>query len=750
MKMKSISLWRVAGISAMLFAFWFGAVGAWHCVGVHPSLTSPCNAAIIGGGAAILLSLAAAYLASRARAYEFAAKTQAPERDAELRRRTEQRLRDSEERLSMVLDAANLGFWIRDVGADSMFCNRQWGVMLGYAEGALKESFETWRELIHPDDAPRVLAMHTAHFEGKTPRYECEYRVKTASGGWKWIMSAGRVVERDADGQPARVAGVHIDIDARKRAEESVRESETRYRQLFQSLQSGFALHEIICDEDGVPVDYRFLEVNPAFEQLTGLKSADIVGRTVREVLPSTETRWIRTYGQVALTGGTVAFEDYHAQLDRHFEVTAFCPKKGQFAVIFADITARVQTQKARIEMESRLMQAQKLESLGVLAGGIAHDFNNLLMGMLGNADIVLDRMNSQLPEYGCVKDIEVAAKRAADLCRQMLAYSGKGHFMVEPFNLNDVIREMSNLIQVSIGKTAILKFNLADNLPNIRGDVTQVRQVVMNLLTNASEAIGNSSGVISVETGARNCTAQDLRSPFLAGEHAPGDYVYIEVADTGCGMDEGTLAKVFDPFFTTKFTGRGLGLAVVLGIVRGHNGSITVKTVPGKGTRFRVLFPAGPAARKEDPPPRAPEPAESKGGTILLVDDDETVLTVAGRMLERGGYKVVVAHDGREGVDAFRERAAEIACVILDLTMPHMNGEDALVKMRKIRADVPVLISSGYNEQEIESRFRESGINGFIQKPYQSAQLMMKVRAAMAAQPTTAPDNSSTARPNA
>ena len=405
--------------------------------------------------------------------------------------------------------------------------------------------------------------------------------------------------------------------------------------------------------------------------------------------------------------------------------------EKGEFDFQFGvgiDITERKRAEEERRELEAQVQQAQKLESLGVLAGGIAHDFNNLLVGILGHADLALDQLSPASPARPCVKDIETAAKRAADLTRQMLAYSGKGRFVIERLDLNEVVAEMTHLLEVSISKKAIPKYNYADNLPAIEADGTQIRQVIMNLITNASEALGDRSGVISISTGAMECDRAYLSGTYLDEELPDGVYVYLEVTDTGCGMDEETCRKIFDPFYTTKFTGRGLGLAAVLGIMRGHKGALKVQSEPGRGTTFKILLPAvgEPAAAVREAPPRA------RGwhgtGTVLLVDDEETVRTVGRQFLERAGFSVLTAADGPEALELFREHADDIVCVVLDLTMPHMGGEEAFRKLRDIRADVRVIMSSGYNEQEVTQRFAGAGLAGFIQKPYRGSELLAKL----------------------
>ena len=325
---------------------------------------------------------------------------------------------------------------------------------------------------------------------------------------------------------------------------------------------------------------------------------------------------------------------------------------------------------------EEQMRNAQKLESLGVLAGGIAHDFNNLLVGVLGNASLALTELPDDSPARQFVKDVETSAQRAAELTRQMLAYSGRGKFVVESLSLSQVVREMTQLLGRVISKRARLSLHLREDLPPIVGDATQVRQVVMNLITNASDALLGEPGLVTARTGTVHADARLLASTYLNEELPAGEYVYLEVTDSGVGMDTATRARIFEPFFTTKFTGRGLGLAAVLGIVRSHKGAIDVTSEPGCGTTFRVLFPAS-AAIAEVPLARNLMPAAWKGsGLALVVDDEETVRGVARHVLERSGFSTVEAATGEEALAICSAQQKSLRIVLLDLTMPGMSGE--------------------------------------------------------------------------
>jgi nitrogen-specific signal transduction histidine kinase/CheY-like chemotaxis protein len=391
------------------------------------------------------------------------------------------------------------------------------------------------------------------------------------------------------------------------------------------------------------------------------------------------------------------------------------------------------QAEQEKLALERQVQHAQKLESLGVLAGGIAHDFNNILMAILGNADLALDGLSPNSLVHANLQEVVRASKRAAELVKQMLAYSGKGRYVIESIDSGRLIEEMARLVEASISKKAVLKYKIAENLPTFDGDVTQIRQIIMNLIINASEAIGDKSGVITLSTGAMDCDRaylNDINEVQRASLYEPlpeGVYTFFEVADTGCGMDAKTIEKIFDPFFTTKFTGRGLGMSAVLGIVRGHKGALKIYSEVGKGTTFKVLFPAnelsdnGFAVRRKDE-------AEGKdwcgSGTVLVVDDEEAVCAVGKQMLEHMGFSVLAASDGHEALKVYREHTDEIVCVLLDLTMPYMDGEEAFRAMQRLHPDVTVILCSGYNEQEATQRFAGKGPAGFIQKPYNMAAL--------------------------
>ncbi|HEY1340370.1 MAG TPA: response regulator [Bryobacteraceae bacterium] len=394
----------------------------------------------------------------------------------------------------------------------------------------------------------------------------------------------------------------------------------------------------------------------------------------------------------------------------------------------FLEINTDV-TERRRIE--EQLRHTQKLESLGVLAGGVAHDFNNLLTGILKNASLVLDNVPPHHANRKMLEDLMKATKRAADLTRQLLAYAGKGRFVLRTVDLSGLVREISGLIQTSIPKHVQIRLQLADDLPGTEADSGQLQQIVMNLVINGAEAIGPEGGTVLVRTAAQTIDQPYIATMSSAGELLqPGKYVSLEVHDTGSGMDEETLARIFDPFFTTKFAGRGLGLSAVLGIVRSHRGALKVYSKPGQGSTFKVLLPACAHRISEDPAETSGDLAGS--GTILVVDDEEIVRQTAKHTLERYGYAVVTAEDGGAAVETYRRLPSGIQAVLLDLTMPGMSGEETLRQLQTIDPKVRVVLTSGYNEVEAVQRFAGKGLAGFIQKPYTARLLAERVKEAV------------------
>lgn len=386
---------------------------------------------------------------------------------------------------------------------------------------------------------------------------------------------------------------------------------------------------------------------------------------------------------------------------------------------------------KQRARIERQVYATQKLESLGLLAGGIAHDFNNILVAIMGNADLALIDHAEDRSVQVYLEQIVESSQRAAELCNQMLAFSGGGHSKRDQLDLNQLVGGMAKLLGVSISKNASFKMRCAEDLPALSGDATQLRQVIMNLITNASDALSAEGGTITVETG-RIVLSPELLDRLALSEDLPQqEYLFLCVRDDGCGMDEPTRARIFDPFFTTKSAGRGLGLAAVLGIIRSHKGAVKVSSTPGEGSAVTVFLPPN-VADQAAVEIQDTVTIEGAGGRILVVDDEREVRMVARSMLESGGYEVLEAADGPQGLELFRERFREIDLLLIDMTMPRMNGVELFEEARRIDPEIRAVLSSGYSESFARQDLGKHGLSAFVAKPYDRMSLLSKVSQAL------------------
>ena len=582
-----------------------------------------------------------------------------------------------------------------------------------------------------PASQERFVTYFHRCLQGEQVYYESQ--VEHPSGIPKWY-GLSYIPIYQSEKTITGVAFGSLDITRQKLSELALREAETKYRTLVEQIP---AVTYIVEFGDG---DNRTTYMNPQLEAMLGYTTEEWLSD------PSLWFGRIHLADYAAIKPFFRENSDDPRPLDIEYRMLArdgrtvwvhntaspiiTVPGQTPFSIgIMFDITARKQAEEEKTQFDAKLQQTQKLESLGMLAGGIAHDFNNLLTSILGYADLALLELPPRSPALPLIGEAVNGARRAAELTAQMLAYSGKGRFVVEQLDISRLIDDITRLLEISISKKCVLKYNLLPNLPSISADATQIRQVIMNLVINASEAIGDRSGVIMLTTGAMYCDSAYLSETYLDENLPEGLYVYLEVADNGAGMSEETRARVFEPFFTTKFTGRGLGLAAVLGIVRGHHGALKIYSEQGVGSTFKALFPATdlPASMAESPEAQALE--WRGGGVVLVVDDEETARGLAVHMLERMGFEVLAAADGREGVEIFRANKANIRLVLLDMTMPHMDGEETFRELRRIRIDVRVVLTSGYNEQTATSRFAGKGLAAFIQKPYRFEELRAVVR---------------------
>jgi PAS domain S-box-containing protein len=641
-------------------------------------------------------------------------------------------LRESEERLRHVLDGSQDGFWDWDLATGRIERSERWASMLGYALAEIPPTLVAGTALVHPDDISAYDQWQTRLTIG-TDRHEIEYRMKAKSGEWRWILDRGKVVARGPDGRPLRMAGTHTDITERKRTEAALVESQALLKRSAQLLeQSQKTAHVGGWESDlrtgriyWTDETYRIHETTPEEFLPTRESVYTFYPPESRARLEAAAERAARdgTPYQIELEVITAKNRRIHVQTvaSAEFEDGRVVKLYGSFR----DITAERNADHERETLRLKMLEAQKLESLGVLAGGIAHDFNNLLTIILANATFARGECAAHDERLG---HIEAAARRAADLCRQMLAYAGKGKLIVEPIDVAALVQDTTRLINASISKKARLELALGPQLPPVDADASQLRQVVMNLVINASEALGDAPGDIRISTylGRPQPATAALSHVF---ELPARDCVCLEIADTGSGMSAATLARIFDPFFTTKFTGRGLGLAAVLGIVRAHHGALTVESAPGRGSVFRLYLPISlrHVARAETPAKRRPDRSPASG-RILVADDEPIVLETANVLLRHRGYETVLATDGNEAVKQFRETPRAFDAVLLDLTMPGLDGAEVLRIIRAENPSVPALVMSGFSEDDVFSRLRGLGQVAIVRKPFTQEMLLSRI----------------------
>ena len=651
--------------------------------------------------------------------------------DVTERKKTEDALRQSEERYRFLAEALPQFVWIGTPEGRTEFLNRQWYEYTGIPPGS--DAADAWSTAVHPEDQERRREAWRRHsVTGEA--YEMEYRLRRAADGcYRWCLSRHQPIH-DAAGRIVKWIGTAIDIDDRKRAEEALRESEQRAHRQFLELENLYKTAPVgLCFVD---TGLRFLRINQQLADMHSLAPEAHFGLTLREVAPSLAPVIEPLYQRVLETGEPLSQVEVEADLPgphgKRIWLVSIVPLVVDGELV--GVNKVVQDITSRKHFEEQLRQTQKLEAIGILAGGVAHDFNNLLTGILGNASLAAEMLPAKNPVQPMLDELITASERAADLTRQLLAYSGKGRYLIEPVDLSKVVEEISMLVRTSIPRNVDLRLELGRELPAVEGDAVQIQQLVMNLVINAAEAVGaGRPGHVIIRTGM--CGPETQVRDTVSGQTLPaGQYVYVQVEDNGGGMDEATRARIFDPFFTTKFTGRGLGLAAALGIVRGHRGAIQLTTQPGEGTTFLVFFPAAQAVVASSAPAEVATSRSLAGsGTILVVDDEDVVRGAARAALERYGYRVLIAENGARAVELFRRYADRVDAVLLDVSMPVMDGAETIQRLRAIRPRVPVVVTSGFGEREAMRRFHGEAVDAFLQKPYRAARVAQVIRDALA-----------------
>ncbi|MCP3962491.1 MAG: PAS domain S-box protein [bacterium] len=633
----------------------------------------------------------------------------------------------SDLRFRALFDRTSDGVFIYDLDGKVVAVNQKAAEMSGFAEAELIG--RSFIDSAAPDERARAAEIFQALRDGEEMKpYE---RTVHRKDGSELIVEITAALVRDRAGNPHHVQSVTRDITERKHAEAALRESEERFRTLVENAPEAIVVLDAATG--------RFVQFNENALRLfkCGPKDLERLGPADLSASPQPDGRSpsdaVPEYVERAMRGETPVFEWWHKDLEgneipcevRLVSLSAKHPNLIRGSI--TDITVRKRLEQEQQALEAQMQRAQKLESLGVLAGGIAHDFNNLLVGVLGNVTLALEELEQGHPLRERIQQVALAASRASELTSQLLMYAGKGPTKQELSDLNDLIPEVETLLGAAVSKKTRLRYELAPEPLYVFGDRSQVQQVAMNLITNASEAMGETGGTVTVRTGTWQVDPADLPDSDVGQVAEGGTYHLLEVTDEGPGIDNEMRDRILEPFFSTKFPGRGLGLATVTGIVRSHRGILQVDSARGGGACFRALLPAAepPSGPWPSEPASAAELAGWTGsGKVLVADDEELVRSVLEEHLRHLGFEVVLTRDGLEAVTVYRQHRHELVAVLLDQTMPVMDGVEAARKMRQIGGEVPIIMLSGYAREELAGRILESGIADFIQKPFDVAEL--------------------------
>ncbi len=641
--------------------------------------------------------------------------------DVTSRKQMEDALRQSEERFRLAIKATNDAIWDVDLVAGTIIWNETYSMLYG-RPAETSDSWRWWSDRIHPEDRDRTVGGLRKAIDSGASSWACDYRLLRADGGWAYINDRSYIA-RDGLGNAWRVVGAMQDLTDRKRAEAALRESDRQYREVFDNISACLFLVDVTPDGR-----FKFAGFNPAEEAAVGLSSAEVSGKFVEEVFSEDLARKLTgNYRRCLEAGRAITYDDELSfPGGRRYFHSNLIPVQNAAGSINRIIGACIDITDLKRTQEEALAK-QNLESLGVLTSGIAHDFNNLLGGISALAELIEAELAVTSVRCEEVQKIKAAAIRGSEIVRELMVYAGQDQSrFVEAVDLSRLVEEMLELVKVSISKHAVLRTDLAAGLPPVPGNAPKIRQVVMNLVINASEAIGAKHGVITLTTAHVRRDRDQGRD--TAADLPQGDYVRLEVSDTGCGIVAEAEAKIFEPFFSTKFAGRGMGLAVVKGIVRDHGGSIDVASVPGQGTTIRVLLPCSAKRIVEIQsamPARGQAPAKARTGTILVVEDEELLREAVSKLLRRIGFLVVEAGDGSNAIELMRTHKDDLRAVLLDVTLPGISSREVLAEARRLRPDLNVVVTSAYSKESVEASFGGLRIQDFIRKPFHLSEMV-------------------------
>ena len=531
------------------------------------------------------------------------------------------------------------------------------------------------------------------------------------------IEQAKPILELYAARSSAELSRIRTERALRER-ERRLRTSDEELRRLFAAMTTGFSLQEVIYDEDGTPCDFRFLSANAAFESISGFNTQQLVGKTGTNILPDLASHLIPKLGSVSGTGTSLQFEFADADGGRFFEIKAYSPEEGKFAILLNEITERVEASKRQEELEAQLRQVLKMEAVGQLAGGVAHDFNNLLQVINGYTDFIIESPDDPSFVQETAGKVLEAGERAAELIHQLLAFSRQQVLKLEPLDLNEVLSSILGMLNRVIGAHIHVKFEPGNPLVSVLADRGQLEQVIMNVCVNARDAMPD-GGTLSIKTKGSQCSD--------SGEGV----VLLRISDSGVGMSDEVRKQIFEPFFTTKSIGKGtgLGLATVYGIIQQHKGRVAVSSIPGEGSQFDITLPCSMQGAKENAEPTRPK---SEGGeeTILVAEDDEMVRSLIVDLLRDYGYTVLEANDGREAIQLCQDYSGRVDLALLDVVMPELGGKAVFDTLRPQYPEMKFLFASGYSRAEVMTNFIREDAVEWLQKPYPPKILLGRLRA--------------------